>query len=183
MTRGTILHLHRDEVISRGFSQISCVPKPPPNSPDDAGNRAIVYRLEGGFNGDTDPNASHCASWSYGNRTPTADCVGFTLWSSGIDRCQPGYKGSRDEWLNCQSLIDDADGESIYCRNVLNKDALPGDWLVTPDHIALIIRPSVVGSDVLVIDCSPRHGWVQSINTGLPWSQACHVLRPNFYLD
>jgi len=183
MTRGVILHLHRNEVVLRGFSQITCIPTPPAGSPSDAGNRPITYRLQGGFNGDHDPTAPHCADWSYGNRTPTADCVGFDLWASGIDRCQPNYKGSEDEWLACQSLLDDAKGEKVFCYEVAREHSLPGDWLVTSDHMALIISPPANGRDCLVIDCSPRHGWVQSINIGLPWSTSCKVLRPNFYLD
>lgn len=184
MIRGTKLTLQRDYVVARGWSQIAAIPTPPPGAPADAGNRPIAYRLEGGFNGGFDPRAPHCASWSYGDRTPTADCIGFVLWASGIDRMQPGYKGTRGEWLNCASILDDAKGPRVYCELVGDDEdvvALPGDWLVTPDHIGLIVRPANATSGVLVIDCSPRHRRDAAINTGYAWSDACQVVRPKFY--
>lgn len=60
-------------------------------------------------------------------------------------------------------------------------NAKTGDWLVTPDHIGLIVRPATRAGDHLVVDCSPRHGRETAINTGLPWSEACQVLRYKRY--
>ncbi len=182
MSRGMIMNLTREQVVDRGFSQVSAIPNPPKGK----GDRPINYRLLAGYNGGFDPMAPHCASWSFGGRTPTADCIGFVLWASGIDRCQPGYKGTRGEWLNCTSLMDDALAFRKFCR-LLKKDEteLPGDWLLTRDHIGLVVRPAcpAVDIDTLVLDCSPRHGRPTAINTGFPWSEACVVVRPTFYKE
>ncbi len=182
-TRGTILHISRDMARTRALSQILAIPKAPPGAPHDAGNRPIAYRLEGGFNGGSNPSAEHCVSWSFGDRTPTADCIGFVLWASGIDRLQPGYAGSRGEWLNCASLLDDADGGMKFCRPLGKyEEALVGDWLLTRDHIGFVLRPPCDGiSDALVVDCSPRHGRATAVNTGYPWSDACRIIRPLCY--
>jgi hypothetical protein len=182
--RGLILNLTREQVRDRVLSQVVALPAPPPGTPLDAGNRPIAYRLEGGWNGGFDPTADHCASWSYGARTPTADCIGLALWGSGIDRKQPGYKGSRGEWLNCASLLDDADGAQVYCRGLgTHESPLPGDWLLTRDHIGVIVRPPVPNFDELVVDCSPRHGRQHAVGIGGPWSDACRVIRPKHYKE
>lgn len=182
--RGVNLKLNRAQTVHRALQMIAARPK------NKFGQLVpIGYRLEGGFNGGFDPHAAHCASWSYGDRTPTADCIGLVLWASGIDRMQPGYKGSRGEWLNCASLLDDADGLKKFCRPVevlTGEEVLPGDWLLTRDHIGMIIRPdnnSTDGFNHLVIDCSPRHGRSTAINTGLAWSDACRPIRPVFYAE
>ncbi len=178
--------------VQRALSQIIAVPEPPKGAPADAGHRPVAYRLLGGYNGGFDPDAPHCASWSFGDRTPTADCVGFVLWASGVDREQPGYNGSRDVWLNCASLLDDANGTNLpagtaprrYCRPLAEHEPpRPGDWCLTRDHISMVVR--VTGEpgreELLVVDCSPRHGRDAAINTGLPWSDACEVVRPLVY--
>jgi hypothetical protein len=184
VSRGTILRLYHWEAVQRALSMIVAVPIPPAGSPSDAGNRPINYRLED-YNGGDDPRAPHCASWSYGNRTPTADCIGFVLWASGVDRKQPGYSGSRGEWLNCAALCDDADLSvkgPQFCRNLARfEKALPGDWVLTRDHIAMLVRPDTTDSDPLVVDCSPRHGRKNSINTGGFWSETCRIVRPLVY--
>lgn len=187
--RGVILHLTRAEVEARALSQIIVKPAPPAGAPKDAGGRFINYRLEGGYNGGFDPTAPNCASWSFGNRTPTADCIGLALWASGIDRKQPGYKGSRGEWLNCASLLDDADGAKKFCRPLMIRE-LPmiGDWLLTRDHIGVVVY--VGGSlgawdleDIQVVDCSPRHGRAHAVGIGGPWDEDCRVIRPLFYTE
>ncbi len=188
MTRGKILHLTREEVVRRGLSQIVAIPALPPGTwPSDAGNRSIGYRLDPGFNGGFDPEAVHCASWSYGGRSPTADCVGFVLWASGIDRMQPGYKGSRDEWLNCASILDDAAGAKEFVRPLTTGEAiLPGDWLLDTGHISLVVRPPTrTNAKPLVVDCSPRHDSTRqaAINLGYAWSPACKIVCPLFYAD
>lgn len=192
MARGKILHLTRLQVVQRALSQIAAVPLPPAGSPTDAGNYAIGYRLAPGFNGGAEPDASHCASWSYGNRRPTADCIGLVMWASGIDRMQPGYKGSADEWLCCYSVLDDAYGTNLpagtrpqqYTRSLKAEEpALPGDWMVTRDHIGLVIRPKTRDTSTVVVDCSPRHTYEAGINTGLAWSDACKIIRPLFYTE
>lgn len=187
--RGVNLKLNRAQAVHRALQMVAARPK------NKFGQLVpIGYRLEGGFNGGFDPHAAHCASWSYGDRTPTADCIGFVLWASGIDRMQPGYAGSRGEWLNCASLLDDADGAKKFCRPVVRnvgsnqapEDVLPGDWLLTRDHIGIIVRPDNIeadGYDHLVIDCSPRHGRSTAINTGYAWSDACRAIRPLIYSE
>lgn len=196
MTRGKILWLKREEAVARALSQITCIPAPLKGAPAGAGGRPIAYRLASGFNGGSDPTAPHCASWSFGGNTPTADCIGFALWASGIDRMQPGYEGSRDEWLNCASLLDDADTERKFCRPltnmVLNKERpQAGDWLLTEGHIGFIVRPETSWSvegvthklPTLVVDCSPRHGFVESIQFGTAWSKDCRTIRPLIYAE
>jgi hypothetical protein len=165
------------------MSMIIAIPKPPKGAPKDAGGKPINYRLDGGFNGGADPTAAHCASWSYGDRTPTSDCIGLVLWASGIDRMQPGYRGTRGEWLNCASLLDDASGAAVYARYLAKGEGpTPGDWLLTRDHIGMIIRPDLKGEDHLVVDCSPRHGRDRAVNTGYPWSDSCVVVRYTRYV-
>jgi len=186
MTRGAIRPTTAAQAVQRAFMMIITVPPPPAGAPPDGGNRPIWYRLED-ENGGKDPFAAHCADRSYGLRTPTADCIGFVLWCSGIDRYQPNYHGSRDGWLNCISLLNDADGAKIWCRPVLYSAAQPGDWLITEDHIGIIVRPAcylpdhTMTSDHLVVDCSPRHGRAAAVNTGYPWSSTCRVVRYNGY--
>jgi hypothetical protein len=196
LRRGKVLELSRMHVVARALGQILAVPTPPPGAPADAGNRPIAYRLDdSGLLGGRDPDQPHCADWSYGLRTPTADCVGFALWASGIDRRQPGYNGLNGQWLNTDSLLADADGEQKFCRPLrMGEAAKPGDWLISasrrvlfkrvPGHIGVIVRPSPGAAfEHLVVDCSPRHGRDTAINTGGPWSKACRVIRPLFLAD
>ncbi len=159
------------------------IPIPPKGAPKDAGGRPINYRLEEANGGDN-PEAHHCANWSYGNRTPTSDCIGMVLWAAGIDRRQPGYEGTRGGWLNCHSLLADAKGARRFCRllNEGEKEQI-GDWLLTTSHIGMIVRPACTGSDTLVVDCSPRHGREKAVGLGLPWSEACVPVRPLIYTD
>jgi hypothetical protein len=187
MTRGAIRPTTPEDAVQRAFLMIAAVPRTPEGSPSDGGHRPIGYRLED-ENGGRDPYAAHCADWSYGLRTPTADCIGFVLWCSGLDRYQPSYKGSREGWLNCVSLIDDADGSKVWCEPVIYAHAQAGDWLITAEHIGIIVRPACylpdgrMVSDHLVVDCSPRHGWAIAVNTGYPWSTECRVVRYRRYL-
>lgn len=177
--RGTILGLDRAVAVQRVMAMIVALPS------NAEGPKPIAYRLDA-YNGGNDPGATYCSNWSWGDRTPTSDCIGLVLWASGIDRLQPGYAGSRGEWLNCASLLDDADGARKYCRPLIsqghNREAvLPGDWLLTPDHIGMIVRPdnnATDGFDHLVVDCSPRHGRDRAVNTGYAWSEGCRVIRP-----
>lgn len=182
--RGTILHLTREQAVARAISQITATPKMAHGEP-----HPIAYRLEGGFNGGFDPTAPHCASSSYGDKVPTADCIGFVLWASGVDRKQPGYVGASGDWLNCVSLLADAHGAQKFCRTLkAGETPLPGDWLLTKDHIGMIIRPpwydyvTEQRMRVLVVDCSPRHGRQDAINTGDPWSVDCEPIRPLIYV-
>jgi hypothetical protein len=168
--RGEILYLHREEAVARAVSQLSVLVLGKP----------IHYRLKD-FNGGADPHAAHCASISpaggaYKVKTPTADCIGLVLWSSGIDRKQPGYEGSLGEWLNCSSLLADAHGEQRFCRPLATGEAaLAGDWVLTKTHIGMYLRAG------LVIDCSPRHARNAGVGTGVPWSSMCQTLRPLVY--
>lgn len=187
MTRGTNLRLLRNQVLDRAFDNMRAVPKPPGGSPADAGHRPINYRLKD-YNGGKDPLAPFCCEWSYGSRVPTSDCIGFVLHSAGLDRKQPGFSGSRGEDLNCQALWDDAHSVSGVFVRLLGpaEPALPGDFMLTRDHIALVVRPEPVpnpqGVEHLVVDCSPRHQRNgQAINTDGPWSDGCIIVRPLFY--
>lgn len=189
MNRGAIRQTTREEAVRRALSMIACVPQPPHGAPSDAGHRPIGYRLEE-KNGGRDPFAGHCADWSFGDRRPTADCVGFVLWATGIDRLQPSYKGVSGPWLHCPSLIADADGAKRWCEPVDYWQAIAGDWLLDAGHISMIVRPAmkVPNSpsnekyDHLVVDCSPRHGFPTGINTGGPWSEKCRVVRYKLYV-
>lgn len=186
--RGTIRPTTADEAVARWLKHLSAVPTPPDPTVEDAGNRPINYRLEK-ENGGSDPYAQWCCDWSYGGRTPTADCVGFVLHGSGIDRLQPSWKGPiAESWLYCKSIVWDATHERRWCTKVDDDKAMPGDWLVDEGHIAGIIRPAIyVGGrmrdDHLVIDCSPRHGREHAIGIGRPWSEAAFVVRPKFYVQ
>lgn len=177
MARGKILDITAPQVVLRALSVLTSNPIPPPGSPKDAGGRAIQYSKEPGRNGGFDPTAPHPASWT-DKRIPTADCVGFALWACGIDRMQPGYEGSRGEWLNCGALMDDAEGECRFVRFVSDDQARAGDCLLTEGHIGVIIRPECVNDGHMVLDCSPRHGRHNSaIETGGPWADNCKVIR------
>ncbi len=187
MTRGARRPTTRVEAVQRVMSMITAIPTPPDPRVPDAGRRPIAYRLETA-NGGADPFASHCASWSFGSRTPTSDCIGLVLWASGIDRLQPGYQGSAGEWLCCYSILDDAIGARVYCEPGDEAHAQPGDWLVDKGHIGMIVRPAIyVGDEMrhdhLVVDCSPRHGRASAVNTGAPWSEAARVIRYRHYVD
>jgi hypothetical protein len=175
----------RSEAWQRALAMLMAVPPPPKGAPLDAGNRPIAYRLDdSGELGGDDPNEPICADWSFGNRTPTSDCIGLVLWASGLARRQPGYNGTRGEWLNCASLMDDAlSAVPRWGKTIRREHALPGDWLLTRDHIGMVIRGPTVTSDVLVVDCSPRHGRAHAIGTGYPWSDSCVVVRPLHYTE
>lgn len=175
--RGKILGLKREDARRRALDMVTSLLK------NKYGELVpIAYRLKD-YNGGDDPARAYCASWSYGERTPTSDCIGLILWSSGIDRKQPGYKGLLGEWLNCRSLIADADGAQVYCHPLKpGEKARVGDWLLTKDHCGLIVRPDpdpADGFNHLVVDCSPRHGRSHAVSVGYPWSEACRVLVPS----
>jgi hypothetical protein len=171
VTRGLILGITRGQAVGRALSMLCEMVK----------GRPINYRLED-YNGGDNPSAPNCANMSYGGRTPTSDCIGLVLWASGVDRKQPGYKGSRGEWLNCASLLDDADGDQQFCRPITGAGApMAGDWVLTRSHIAMLLRPDGEDHDPLVIDCSPRHGRRNAVGCGGFWSEACRVIRPLVY--
>lgn len=172
--RGTILKLTRAQVVQRALREATHTLNGYP----------IGYQLKD-YNGGTDPNAPHCATYNPDRGKFTADCIGFALYASGIDRKQPGYKGSLGEWLNCSSLLADAHGAMKFCRPLMSGEAAyAGDWLVTRTHIGVIIRPArSKGYKHLVMDCSPRHGRETGIGMGYPWSTECEVLRPLFYAE
>jgi len=190
--RGKILKMTPGQAVQRALSQMIALVKAPKGQP-----MPIGYRLEGGFNGGFDPEAPHCASYSFGGQAPTADCIGFVLWASGIDRKQPGYVGTAGDWLHCGSLLADAHGAQRFCRTLReDEQPAPGDWLLTKDHIGMVLRPSWTDptmidpatnkkkvNPMLVIDCSPRHDSLRraAISVGYAWSKACEVVRPMFY--
>jgi hypothetical protein len=175
MQRGKIRPTTRQEAVARAF-QMVCYLGHPPGSPDKT-LHPIGYRLEPGFNGGDNPFAEMCGSPSFGDRTYTADCIGMVLWALGIDRMQPGFSGYAGEWLNCPSILRDADHGSVYFEPVDIAAALPGDALVTDEHIGLIVRAATEEQSPLVIDCSPRHGWKTGVNTGEPWAPDCRAVR------
>jgi hypothetical protein len=193
MTRGTRLQLTRAQVVDRAWAQLRAIPAPPPGAPPDAGGRPITYRLET-ENGGDDPSQAGCWDWSFGNRTPTADCIGLVLHCLGIDRLQPGFKGSRGEWLNCASICDDADGARVFFEPIAIDQAIEGDVIISRGkdgghgHIAVIVRRAcrwkvgdrVETSPPLVIDCSRRHEdqlGHEGVGLGTPWSTSCRAVR------
>lgn len=177
------LLLSRPKIMERAINMLLARPVPP--SGDAA--RPIGYRNDdSGQLGGDDPTEPGCWDWSYGGRVPTADCVGLALWCCGIARRQPGYHGTRGEWLNCASMVDDAHGSQVFFELIAHADAEPGDLLITREHVGVIIRPATVTDgevvfDHLVVDCSPRHSgrpWSRpAVGTGGSWSRDCVVLR------
>lgn len=198
-TRGTKLTLTRHEVVARALFGLVAVPLAPAGSPPDAGGRPGHYRLPYP-NGGEDPTMGfqigqpHCFAWAYGSRVPVADCIGFALYSLGVDRKQPGYKGTNGEWLNCKSIVDDANGKQVYFVRVTEAEALPGDLLIDENHVGVIVRRALNWfvdtdgdgvkdkgedrkEDILVVDCSPRHGRESAVGLGHRWSSKCIVVR------
>ena len=163
---------------------------------NDGIERPIAYRLDdSGLLGGDDPLAEHCADVSYGGRTLTADCIGFALYCAGIARRQPGFKGSRGEWLNTDSVLDDAHGAQVFFRTLKpGEKARPGDLVVTRSkfllgkriragHIEMLLRPAALDFKAMTIGCSPRFGRETAIGVGYTWSDACEVVRPLNYTD
>ncbi|MBZ0233654.1 MAG: hypothetical protein K8M05_15110, partial [Deltaproteobacteria bacterium] len=133
--------------------------------------------------------------WAFGERTPVKDCIGHALGCLGIDRKQPGYKGVNGEWLNCAAIFADALGAHRFFERVEDEDAKPGYVLVDRKHIGIIVRPMLrwwvdkdgdgkreagedMAFDLLVSDCSPRHGRESAVGLGGRWSRECIVARP-----
>ena len=171
------------EIADRAIRMLVSKPRPKIGPP-----RPIGYRKDdSGRLGGDDPTAEGCWDWSYGDRVATADCIGFALWCVGLARLQKGYKGSRGEWLNCASVIDDAHGASQFFIRVSDAEARVGDLLISRDHVGVVIRPATcddkgeVVHDHLVVDCSPRHSgrpWSNpAVGTGGSWSHYCQVVR------
>jgi hypothetical protein len=186
-----ILNLTREEVLERAFAHLSLLHKG-----SDGVRRPVAYRLDdSGLLGGDDPRAPHCADVSYGGRTLTADCAGFALYSIGLARKQPGYKGSKGEWLNTDSVLDDAHGQQKFFRTLkLGERALPGDLIVTrgayllgkrvkAGHVEVLLRRAAPGYKMLSIGCSPRFGRDTAIGVGEQWSAACEVVRPKHLID
>jgi hypothetical protein len=162
----------------------------------DGVERPVAYRLDdSGLLGGDDPTRPHCADVSYGGRTLTSDCAGFALHCAGIARKQPGYKGSKGEWLNTDSVLDDAHGQQRFFRTLRpGEEALPGDLVVTRSkyllgvrikagHMEVLVRRAVPGFKAMTIGCSQRFGRDTAIGVGYVWSPACQVIRPLFYKE
>lgn len=150
----------------------------------------IGYRLKPGHNGGMDPTAEHCGQWSYGGRQLTADCIGLVMWASGLNRWQKGYKGPSGEWLDCNAIFKDAKENEAgraareWSYQVTWQEAKLGDWVVTPKHIEMVIRPECNGNNgPLLIGCSPRFDTTcyQSIGVGRVWDRSAIVVRPLHY--
>jgi hypothetical protein len=176
MSRGIIRPTTREDAIVRALSMLSFVGRPP-GAPPGTIDTPIGYRLDPGHNGGQDPYAPHCAQPSFGDRAWTADCVGLVLWALGIDRKQPGFGGTSGEWLHCPSMIADAHGDRVYFEPVADDVALPGDLLVTIDHVGMLLRRACGDLDALVVDCSPAHGRRSGVGTRVAWSDGAQVIR------
>lgn len=173
MNRGKIRKVIRPVSLERALRMLCFMGSPTPG-----GEKVpLAYRLDPGFNGGNDPNADHCGSPSYGDRVFTSDCVGFVMWCLGLDRLQPGFGGVNGDWLNCKSMIFDAERDGKYFQPRDYDKAEPADILITTSHVALILRPARGEFDHLVVDCSPRHGRKTAIGIGGPWSESCRVLE------
>lgn len=192
-----ILPLTRDQVVSRALAHLTLVAEPHPSSPPDFVPAPVAYRLDdSGRLGGDDPSAPHCADWSYGYRTLTADCIGFALYCAGLSRYQPGYAGLNGSWLNTDSLVWDANGPMKFVRPVFSGEkVLPGDFFVTTSkytmgirrevgHIGIVVRPKPSDAhEHLLIDCSPFHGRTTAIGLRKPWSVKGQFLRPLHYKE
>lgn len=193
-----ILPLTRDQVVARAFDHITLVSEPHKFSPPEFVSKPVAYRNDdsGSLGGD-DPTAPHCADWSFGYRTLTADCVGFALFCAGIARYHPDYKGLNGGWLNTDSVIADAQRIRRFFREVTAGDpVLPGDLMVSRSkfalgvrikdgHIGVIIRPAPSAAfNDLVIDCSPYHGRTTAIGLRKePWVKDYVIARPLHYKE
>ncbi len=162
--RGTIRPTTVEESIQRARSMISYMPEPPHDAGSGAFPQPIRYRLKAGYNGGFDPRLVHPASFSYGRRTPTADCVGFVAWAQGWDRYQSRefdrnkkgaiiYKG----WINCDSALraarspnpswfEEIEVPELGCLVVYGSIYLkrkPGDdkRKRKPGHIGIVVDP------------------------------------------
>lgn len=192
-----ILPLTRDQVVARALAHLTLVASPHPSSPPDFMPAPVAYRLDdSGRLGGDDPSAPHCADWSYGYRTLTADCVAFALYCAGLSRYQPGYKGTRGAWLNTDSISDDAEGQMRFFRPLFSGErVLPGDLFVTRSkyvlgvrshigHIGVVVRPRPSDAfEHLIIDCSPFHGKTTAIGLRKPWSNGGLFVRPLHYKE
>lgn len=191
-----------DDIAIRALIAVAAVPIPPAGAPVDAGGRPSNYRLPYP-NGGADLLSAFtlrgdCGGmWAYGDRTPVKDCVGHALGCAGIDRKQPGYHGLNGEWLNCAAIVHDAIGEARFFRQVNEESARPGMLLVDREHIGVIVRVALrwvvdrdgdgkiedgetMRLDLLVSDCSPRHGRETAVGLGGRWSRECIVVAPTW---
>jgi hypothetical protein len=190
MTR--ILSLDHHQVVARALAHLTLVSQPHKFSPPDFVSKPVEYRLdESGLTGGDDPTAPHCADWSYGYRTLTADCAGFALYCVGLARYQPDYKGLNGAWLNTDSIIADAARQRRFFFELEARDEVrPGDLMVTRStfalgvrvkagHVGVIIRPSPSAAfEHLVVDCSPYHGRTTAIGLRKePWARNYVIVR------
>lgn len=193
-----VLPLTRDQVVARAFAQLRLVAEPHKFSPPEFVASPVAYRLDdSGQLGGDDPTAPHCADWSFGYRTLTADCIGFALYCAGIARYQPDYKGLNGSWLNTDSVVADAQRIRRFFDTVdAGEEVKPGDLMVTRSkytlgvmtkrgHIGVIVRPAPSAAfNDLVIDCSPFHGRTTAIGLRKePWARDYVVVRPLSYKE
>lgn len=187
-----IIPLDSNRVVARALAHLTLVSKPHKFSPPDFVSKPVEYRLDdSGLLGGDDPTAEHCADWSFGYRTLTADCIGFALYCVGIARYQPGYAGLNGAWLNTDSVITDAERQQQFFELVGPGDEIrPGDLMVTrstfalgvrvkPGHIGVIVRPSPSAAfEHLIVDCSPFHGRTTAIGLRKePWGRNYVIVR------
>lgn len=199
MTRGGYVPQTREQVVANAMMAIVAVPTPPASAPPGAGHRPTHYRLEYPNGGDDIRTAfgltAPCGcAWAYGERTPVKDCIGHALACLRLDRKQPGYAGVNGEWLNCKAIVADARGAQKFFTRVPDVQAKPGDVLVDDDHIGVIVRVQLawwldrdgdgkvdpgeeIKLDLLVSDCSPRHGRETAVGLGGRWSTSGIVAR------
>jgi hypothetical protein len=112
MTRSIIRPTTPAEAASRARSMIGFKVPLHANAPAGIVPMRIAYRIDGG-NGGTDPLAPHCASWSYGWRVPTSDCVGLACWAIGTSRFHKEFTEYGGD-MNTDSMILDADGKRSF---------------------------------------------------------------------
>lgn len=185
-----LMKIQREQAVHRALRHLSLT-----LVGSDGVERPVAYRLDdSGLLGGDDPWARHCADISYGGRTMTSDCIGFALYCAGIARHQPGYKGSRGEWLNTDAVLDDAHGQQKFFKPVKRESARPGDLVVTrskyllkvrlrPGHIEMLLRPPLPHFKALSIGCSPRFGRDTAIGVGPVWADDYEIVRPKNYVD
>lgn len=165
--RGAIRPTTPAEAVERARSMIGYVPAPHVLTPAGYQVGPIEYRLEPGYNGGANPDAAHPASWSFGYRTPTADCVGLVAWAMGFDRYQPdGRFPWWGGWVNTNSMIADATRTRTYFEQIPAPEL--GCAIVyetqggTIGHVGLVVDPLPAEwggnwRDLRVIDCAASH--------------------------
>ena len=161
--RGTIIPMTPEGAVKRARGMVGPQPLPKPaKAPPGTKEVPLQYRLLAGHNGGKDPTAAHPGSTSYGERTWTADCMGFVAWCMGFDRYQPQGFPLWSGWINGASAIADSKKDRLYFKDS-GQEPLPGDVVVYGGY------GGKIGHIGLVV--SVPEGWQKDVYSG---SKAAH---------